>query len=90
MPEDLLETALADDAAPQKGARPEDVPEKFWDAETGRIRVEALVKSYRELERRLSRRLAPPGPEAPEEERARHRRALRRRDGPYRRGVRGL
>lgn len=82
MSEDLLETALADDAAPQKGGRPEDVPEKFWDAEAGQIRVEALVKSYRELERRLSQRIAPPGEDAPEEERIRYRRAIGVPDAP--------
>ncbi len=65
MPEDLLESALADTAAPETGARPDDVPEKFWDAETGRIRVDALVKSYRELERRLSQRAGPPAEDAP-------------------------
>ena len=36
MPEDLLETALAEGAAPKKGARPEDVPEKFWTATPAR------------------------------------------------------
>lgn len=77
MPEDLLETALAEGASVR-----EDVPEKFRDPETGAVRVDALLKSYRELERRLSQRHATPGPEAPEEERARHRRALGVPDGP--------
>jgi hypothetical protein len=72
MPEDLLQTALADEATP----RPAEVPEKFRDAATGEVRIEALLKSYRELERRLSQRAQPPGPEAPEEERQRFRRAL--------------
>jgi hypothetical protein len=35
-------------------ARPTEVPEKFWDAEAGSIRVEALLKSYGDLERKLS------------------------------------
>jgi hypothetical protein len=82
MPEDLLETALADGAAPQTGARPEDVPEKFWDAETGRIRLDALVKSYRELERRLSQRAGPPAADAPVEERARFLRSIGVPEGP--------
>jgi len=82
MPEDLLETALADDPTPQKGARPEEVPEKFWDTELGAIRVEALLKSYRELEKRLSQRIAPPGEDAPEEERIRFRRAIGVPDAP--------
>ena len=37
-------------AAPQ---RPDDVPEKFWDAAAGSQRTDALLKSYRELERKL-------------------------------------
>jgi hypothetical protein len=82
MPEDLLETALAEGAAPRKAERPADVPEKFWDEAAGAIRVEALLKSYRELEKRLSQRLAPPGEDAPEEERIRFRRALGVPDGP--------
>jgi len=63
-------------AAPAVASRPEDVPEKFWDAERGALRVDALLKSYRELERRLSSRFAPPGDDAPEEERIRFRRAI--------------
>jgi len=41
-----------DDAPAQepKPERPDDVPEKFWDAEKGAVRVDALLKSYRELE----------------------------------------
>lgn len=31
--------------------RPDDVPEKFWDAEKGEVNVAALVKSYAELEK---------------------------------------
>lgn len=48
-------------AAAQKGAtnattpqRPESVPEKFWDAEKGTVKTEALLQSYSELERRQS------------------------------------
>lgn len=82
MPEDLLETALAEGAAPETSARPEDVPEKFWDAEAGAVRVDALLKSYRELERRLSQRIAPPSDDAPEDERIRFRRAIGVPDGP--------
>lgn len=33
---------------------PPGVPEKFWDAGSGALRVEALLKSYLELEKRLS------------------------------------
>lgn len=34
--------------------RPEGVPEKFWDAEKGVVRVEAMAQSYAELEGKLS------------------------------------
>jgi len=39
------------DAAPQ---RPDHVPEKFWDAEKGTVNVDALLKSYTELEKTKS------------------------------------
>lgn len=34
----------------EKPAKPEWVPEKFWDAEKGEVRTEALAQSYKELE----------------------------------------
>ena len=43
-------TSLEQRAAPSN--RPEDVPEKFWDAEKGEVRQADLLKSYKELERR--------------------------------------
>ena len=57
MPDNLLQTAPEGAAA----SRPVEVPEKFWDSAQGQMRVDALLKSYLELERRLSQRLAPPG-----------------------------
>ena len=80
MPEDLLANAIGDQ--PNPSTRPEDVPEKFWDQEAGQLRVDALLKSYRELERRLSQRIAPPGADAPEEEVQRFRRSLGIPDSP--------
>ena len=80
MPEDLLASALADE--PATATRPEDVPEKFWDRESGQLRVDTLLKSYRELERRLSQRMAPPSADAPEEEVQRFRRSLGIPDSP--------
>ncbi|MDJ0386734.1 hypothetical protein QMO56_01295 [Roseomonas sp. E05] len=79
MSENLLEAAMAEGAAP---AAAEEIPEKFRDPESGALRVEALLRSYRELEKRLSQRFAPPGPEAPEEERTRFRRAIGVPDSP--------
>ncbi len=80
----LLAHVIAPDAAKDDAAteRPADVPEKFWDAERGEIRVDALLASYRALERRLSARFAPPAEDAPEEERQRFRRALGVPDAP--------
>ena len=84
MSENLLEAAGK--PAPQGPAfpegRPEGIPEKFWDAERGEIRVEALLKSYRELERRMSQRLTPPGPDADPEEKRRWREAHDIPEGP--------
>lgn len=80
MPEDLLlpdtDPAPGPAADPKPGARPPEVPEKFWDPVRREIRVEALLKSYLALERRLSQRAGPPGEDADEEERARFRTAM--------------
>ena len=38
----------------QPTKRPDDVPEKFWDAEKGAVNVQALLKSYTEAEQKLS------------------------------------
>lgn len=43
--------SLGGDADDDKPQRPEHIPEKFWDAEKGEVRVEELAKSYAELER---------------------------------------
>ncbi|RAI58751.1 capsid assembly protein [Roseicella frigidaeris] len=79
MPEDLLQppAEAAPTAEPPKpAARPPEVPEKFWDAAAGTLRTEALLKSYLELERRLSQRAARPGADAAPEELARFRQAM--------------
>jgi hypothetical protein len=39
----------------QKPTRPDDIPEKFWDAEKGEVRVAELLKSYAELEKARSK-----------------------------------
>ena len=44
-------------------ARPEQVPEKFWNAEKGEVNVDALLKSYGELERTRSTTTEPPKPD---------------------------
>ena len=76
MNENLLEAAggeaverEANDDTPgstETSQKPEEVPEKFWDNESGQIRTDPLVKSYRELERKLGSavyREPPAGPE---------------------------
>jgi len=63
MSEDLLDVSMPE------------IPAKFRDP-SGALRVDALLKSYLELERAMSRRAAPPGPDADDEERARWRRLL--------------
>lgn len=48
--------------------RPENVPEKFWNAETGAVNTEALLASYAEAEKKLSAtppQVEAPAPEAP-------------------------
>jgi hypothetical protein len=65
------ETATASDS---RLPRPTGVPEKFWDAESGVVRTEALIKSYVELERKLSSMVPLPTDEADQEG---HRRLLR-------------
>ena len=67
---------LLDAATEGTKPRPADIPEKFWDAAAGEIRVEALLKSYRELERRMSTRMGPPGADAGPEDHARWREML--------------
>lgn len=77
MPENLLDTT-----PPEASARPDGVPEKFWDAEAGALRADALLKSYLELERRMSQRIAPPGPDAAPEDVQRFRSAIGVPDTP--------
>ena len=46
-------------------SRPAALPDKFWDERTGQVRLDALIKSYLELERKLSAlgsRNVPTGP----------------------------
>jgi hypothetical protein len=73
MTEDLLDVAASEQSAPTQAI---EVPEKFRDPATGALRVEALLKSYLELERAMSRRMAAPAEDAPEEDRLRWRRAI--------------
>lgn len=64
------------------GNRPDEVPEKFWNAETGTLRADALLKSYRELERRMSKMVPLPTEDSDEDGVSRLRRALGVPDSP--------
>lgn len=57
----------ADTPATDKPIRPDHVPEKFWNAETGEVNVEGLLKSYKELEDHQFKKTAPAQEEAPAE-----------------------
>lgn len=51
-------------AATAENLRPAYLPEKFWDPEGKTVRLDAMAKSYGELERKLSGMM--PGPQAPD------------------------
>lgn len=53
MAEHVIDATPTGSEAPasEAPARPEGVPEKFWDAEKGVVNTEALLKSYSELEK---------------------------------------
>ena len=44
---------------PEIPSRPDHIPEKFWDGEKGEVRMEALLKSYSELEKSRGTKVAP-------------------------------
>lgn len=60
--EDITEEIVSEDITNQK---PENLPEKFWDAETQTVRMDALINSYKALEQKMSSR--PPAPVSPED-----------------------
>jgi Phage T7 capsid assembly protein len=75
LPTEAISTGIpAADAEPSPSApladpppsRPADVPEKFWNADEGALRTDALLKSYVELERKLGSMVPLPGDDDPE------------------------
>lgn len=62
MTDNLLEASIPEGAAASeptagsdsRASRPAGLPDKFWDERKGQVRLEALIKSYLELERKLS------------------------------------
>lgn len=79
MPETLLDTtndSEAEDATDRQSSEPvatappplpDGIPAKFWDEETGTLRGDALVKSYKELERKLGKAGETSRPASPED-----------------------
>lgn len=66
-PPEAAATSAADARpANEPPARPAHVPDKFWDAATGEVRVDAVLKSYAELEKKLGgvTTTIPPSPDA--------------------------
>lgn len=45
--------SLSSSEAPTKAERPADVPEKFWDADKGEVKIADLAKSYAALEQKF-------------------------------------
>lgn len=48
------EKVQEEDAKDAATKRPEGIPEKFWDAEKGEVKLDAMAKAYRELEKKQS------------------------------------
>ncbi len=57
-------TASADSV---RSGRPAGLPEKFWDERAGQVRLDALIKSYAELERKLGSTPTRDVPAAPDQ-----------------------
>lgn len=49
------EDDAGDEGGGDKTKRPDHIPEKFWDAEKGEVRLDALLKAQQDAERELSR-----------------------------------
>lgn len=53
----LTASAVSTDASQKVSARPENLPEKFWDEKKQEVRLDSLITSYLALEKRLSQSL---------------------------------
>lgn len=60
MTDNLLTPEIETDDAVSATMKPESLPEKFWDPDTGEIRLDTLIQSYLALEKKLSTMIAPP------------------------------
>lgn len=50
----MTDNLLTPEVEDTQTMKPETLPEKFWDADTGEIRLDELIKSYIALEKKLS------------------------------------
>jgi len=77
-----MEQAPSEQADTAPSAPAEDIPEKFQNPETGEVRVDALVKSYQALERKLGTMISLPNENTTEDEMRIFRQALGVPDSP--------
>lgn len=59
-PEPAPEPASPEQTPGTPHARPDDIPEQFWDAEKGEVRVPQLVKSWKEATKKFREKNEPP------------------------------
>lgn len=52
--------AMTQDEEISNGLKPQGLPDKFWNSEKSEIRIDALIKSYLELEKKLSNMIPAP------------------------------
>ena len=52
----MTEENVTQETTEEKSTRPEYIPEKFWNQDTGEANVEALSTSYNSLEKKLGQR----------------------------------
>lgn len=66
----MSEFEVTDESVPEAAPveRPADIPDKFWNSAEGVVRIDALVKSYNELEHKLGAPRPDPLTEAQHEE----------------------
>lgn len=60
MTDNLLTPEIEGESDTVKTMKPESLPEKFWDTETGEIRLDDLIASYIALEKKMSSGPRPP------------------------------
>src|SRR5690625_826868 len=59
-PEQAPEPASPEQTPGTPHARPDDIPEQFWDAEKGEVRIPQLVKSWKEATKKFREKNEPP------------------------------